>query len=208
MKYMLQTRMTIRVVLSIGLICPIFGLYAQDWTLTKSNDQVKVYTAKMPASKFKVIKVEALMDGSLQKLVNVLKDVNNNKRWVYKTKRSYKIDSVDTNDFRYYAETSVPWPLSNRDMVIRMQFMPDTVNHELQVQATGLPQAISEKNGIVRVKQFEGLWKVRQKSNGKLAIDYVLKIDPGGSISPGISNLFASNGPFETFNNLSKLLVQ
>ena len=200
--------MILKIVLSFGLICQAYSLFAQDWKLRKSNDAIKVFTAKEANSEFDIIKVEALVNGTIQKLMSILKDVSNNNKWVYKTKRSYMIDSVNSNEFLYYAETGVPWPFNNRDMVIRMQFKLDSINNSLQVQATGVPRAIPEKKGIVRINKFDGLWQVKQESNKKLAINYLLKINPGGSIPPGVSNMFVSNGPFETFNNLSKLLKQ
>ena len=200
--------MILKIVLSFGLIWQVFSLFAQEWKLSKSNEHIKVYTAKASASKFDMIKVEAFVDGTLQKLINILRDVGNNKKWVYKTKRSYMIDSLSPSEFLYYAETGVPWPFSNRDMVIRMQFMLDSMNNTLQVQATGVPHAIAEKKGLVRISKFDGLWQVKQETNKKLTINYLLKIDPGGSIPAGVSNLFLSNGPYETFNNLAKLLMQ
>ena len=187
-------------VLSLGTIA------AQEWKLSKSNDQIKVYTRHENDSRFNTIKVVAEFNGSIDKLIRILKDVNNNKNWVYKTNQARVIEIVNPHEFTYYAETSVPWPFSNRDMVIRMQFFHDATNDTLLVKATGLPEGIAQKEGLVRIKKFEGLWQVKQVSENKIAIQYLLKINPGGNIPPGISNLFVSNGPFETFNNLSKLL--
>jgi hypothetical protein len=183
-------------------------LLAQDWKLRKSNEHIKVFSSTEPNSEFDIIKVEAVLDGTIQKLVAILKDVSNNNKWVYKTRRSYLIDSINADEFLYYAETAVPWPFSNRDMVIKMLFMPDTINKKLIVQATGIPKAIPEKQGLVRISKFDGYWQVMQESNNKITINYLLKVDPGGSIPPGISNLFVSNGPFETFNNLARILKQ
>ena len=200
--------MIIKLMLCIGLICQSVSLSAQDWKLRKSNERIKVFSSSEPHSDFDIIKVEAEVDGTIQKLVSILKDVGNNNKWVYKTRRSYRIDSVNADEFLYYAETAVPWPFSNRDVVIKMLFIPDTINKKLIVQATGIPEAIPQKQGLVRIKKFDGYWQVTQESNNKITINYLLKVDPGGSIPPGISNLFVSNGPFETFNNLAKRLKQ
>ena len=48
----------------------------------------------MDSSKHKVIKVEAEMQGTLEKLITILKDVSNNKNWVYNTRRSYLVKAI------------------------------------------------------------------------------------------------------------------
>ena len=131
-------------------------LSAQDWQLKKSNNEVKVF-AKPSTAGVSMIRVEAKLQGTIDKLMTILKDVGNNKNWVYQTKQSYLINRINANEFQYYAETSVPI-LKNRDMVIRMQFMHDPVKQHLIITATGMPEAIPEKRGLVRIKTFNGKW--------------------------------------------------
>jgi hypothetical protein len=177
-----------------------------NWELSKDKNGIKVYTASNSTSKFKSIKVEANVEGTLEKLVNILMDVSNNKNWVYNTRYSYLIRKTSKNDILYYAETSLPWPISNRDMIIRMQFFHDTINKTLKVIATGVPDELPEKKGLVRIKYFNGLWDVKYNDENKMLINYILTMEPGGSVPAGITNMFISKGPYETFNNLSNAL--
>jgi hypothetical protein len=177
-----------------------------NWELSKDKNGIKVYTASNSTSKFKSIKVEANVEGTLEKLVNILMDVSNNKNWVYNTRYSYLIRKTSKSDILYYAETSLPWPISNRDMIIRMQFFHDTINKTLKVIATGVPDELPEKKGLVRIKYFNGLWDVKYNDENKMLINYILTMEPGGSVPAGITNMFISKGPYETFNNLSNAL--
>jgi len=183
-----------------------FTLSAQNWELSRNENNIKVYKGSSDSSKFKIIKVEAEMAGTLKKLIAILKDVGNNKNWVYNTKQSHLIKTINENEFLYYAETHLPWPFSNRDMVIRMHFDLDSLRNTLKIKATGEPDAAPEVSGKVRIRKFNGNWNVKYDGANKITIIYVLELNPGGNISPGISNLFVTKGPFETFNNLAKLL--
>jgi|SRR5689334_7263081 len=184
------------------------SLLAQDWELSKNENNIRVYKGKSDSSKYKIIKVEAEMEGTLQKLVAILKDVSNNKNWVYNTIESHLIREIGDNELLYYAETHLPWPFSNRDMVIRMHFDLDTVTNDLKIKATGEPGAVPEVSNKVRIPKFYGDWRVKFDGVNKITIVYFLEVNPGGSVSPAISNLFVTKGPFETFHNLSKLLVK
>src|SRR4051812_10783283 len=88
------------------------------WELDKTKNGIQVFTTKENTSKFKSVKVEAAFKGNLEKLVQILMHVENNKRWVYNTKQAYLLCRYSNNDILYYAETSLPFPLSNRDMAI------------------------------------------------------------------------------------------
>lgn len=199
--------MILSVLFSCCLAVTMSPVFAQDWKLKKSNEEIKVYAAKAEPG-FNMIKVEAVLHGNLKRFYAIMKDVKNNNKWVYNTKQSHMLDSVNTNDFRYYAETMLPWPLSNRDMIIRMQFRHDSVNNQLILKATGVPDALPEKKGIVRIRRFAGDWQVKQEKNNKLSITYFLKLDSGGSVPTAATNIFVATGPFETFKNLARLLKQ
>jgi hypothetical protein len=183
-------------------------LFAQDWELSKDENNIRVYKGKSDSSRYNVIKVEAEMQGTLMKLIGILRDVSNNKNWVYNTTQSHLVKKINDNEFLYYAETHLPWPFSNRDMVIRMHFDLDTLRNNLKIKATGEPSAVPEVDNKVRIQKFSGDWDVKYDGVNKITIVYFLEVNPGGNISPGISNLFVTKGPFETFNNLAKLLLK
>jgi hypothetical protein len=41
----------------------------------------------------------------------------------------------------------------------------------------------------------------------KIQIEYILKINPGGGIPPWMVNMFIARAPFETFKNLSRIIL-
>ncbi|MEO8413343.1 MAG: START domain-containing protein [Ginsengibacter sp.] len=178
-----------------------------NWELNKNKNGIKVYTQKTDSSDFKSVKVEAVFAGTCEKLAGILMGVDKNIKWVYNTKSLHLIKRFSANELIYYAETSLPWPMRNRDQAIRINLFPDSVNHSIKITTTGEPKAIPVTSGIVRVPYFLGVWHVKQISEGTISIEYYLNVDPGGSIPVWISNMFVAKGPYETFVNLSRLLT-
>lgn len=176
------------------------------WSLAKEKNGIKVFTSLNGTSKFKSIKVEAVLTGTLEKMVQLLLNASSNKDWIYNTKESYIIKRIGPTETLSYTETSVPWPASNRDIVINMQLNLDSKNNALKVVARGVPKAIAEKKGIVRIPFFNSLWDIKYDGKGKLLINYFLEMDPGGSVPAWITNMFVAKGPYETFNNLAEVL--
>lgn len=199
----MKTKLFLLLFFTVDALC----LFCQpEWELSKEGDGIKVYTAKMNNSGFKSVKVECVMEGTIEKLVTVLKNVDGNNHWVYNTKQTHLVKNISDNEFVYYAETSLPWPLRNRDMVINMLFEKNDQGNQLTVKATGVKDQEPEKDGKVRVPYFDGLWEVTQTDAAHITINYRLSVDPGGSVPAWAYNMFVSKGPYKTFNNLAGLL--
>lgn len=196
-----------RIAIAICLLLCGYASYSQDeWELTKEKNGIKVYTANETSSKFKSIKVEAVLTGTLQKLVKILLDVRNNKDWVYSTKQSYLLREINANEILYYSETALPWPVSNRDIPVRMRLNLNASNNTLKVTASGEPDALPVQKGIVRIRSFSTSWDVKYDGKNKINIIYYLRMDPSGNVPTHVTNMFITRGPYETFENLSKLL--
>jgi hypothetical protein len=177
-----------------------------NWQLVKDKDAIKVYTATPASGSLKYIKVEALLSGTIDKFISIFKNVPGQHRWVYKTKQSYIIHENTDNDFLYYNETALPWPMSDRDVAIHMIIKEDTLHHQLFISTVGVPKAIPVNDNIVRVPHFEGNWTVHVAGPGMIHVEYFLNLDPGGTIPAWIINLFVTKGPYETFQNLAHQL--
>ena len=178
----------------------------QDWELSKNKNGIKVYTRKTDSSDFKAVKVDAVLTGTPERLIDILMGIEKNIKWVYHTKTLRLIKRYNETELIYYAETSLPWPMKNRDQAIRIKVFPDSANRKVKITTVGEPGAIPATKGIVRVPYFLGIWDVQALNNHEISIQYYLNVDPGGSIPAWISNMFVAKGPYETFINLSNLL--
>lgn len=178
----------------------------KDWSLVNDDEWIQVYKSDMTHSSYKRIKVECTVDGTIDKLLTVLNDVNNHKNWIYNTKNAYIIKRVSTNEYYYYTETSLPWPMQNRDAVVHIKFRRDDANHALNIVAAGEPNYLAAISGRVRVPRSANSWQVTVPEPGKLHIVYVFEADPGGNLPSWLVNAFVNKGPYESFRKLAELL--
>jgi hypothetical protein len=190
------------------LLCLSSILHAQpNWQEKKSANGITVFQSESD-SKFKTVKVHAVLVGSKAKLVEILQAVDRNTEWVYATKRSYLVEKITDSNLVYYAETALPWPLKNRDQPIHMIIHPETSDSILNITTIGEPARIPENSNLVRIKKFSGIWKVKTIDSARIDIDYILNVDPSGSVPAWIVNIFVSKGPFETFSMLALKLKE
>jgi hypothetical protein len=133
-------------------------------------------------------------------------DIKGQKNWVYSTKSSSILKQVDVHEVIYYSEKSMPWPVTNRDAVMRLKINMDAPGNTMMVNATTVDGMVPVKKGIVRVPASKVYWRVTPISSNRMKIEYEAEVDPGGSVPAMVVNMFSTKGPLETFRQLKMLL--
>jgi len=192
-------------VIYLLIVLPVTAQY--QWKLSKDEDGIKVYLSTVPASALKAIKVECTLDGTIDKLIGVIQNVPMQKDWVYKNETAYVIKKINADDFYYYTEASIPWPLTNRDAVVHLKIINDILANLLTITEISDPHYIPEKKGKVRVPSSSVRWLVTSAGPGKISIVYTFEADPGGSLPAWLVNMFAEKGPYQSFKKLAAILA-
>jgi len=174
----------------------------KDWTLKTEKDGIKVYTKTFENSPFKAIKTTCTIDASLTRITAVLLDIKNTGDWVYATKTAVVLNQISASELIYYSEINVPWPASNRDFIVRLKVTQDEKTKAVSVDADNLPNHLPTYKGIVRIPHSYSKWLITPVNATQVRIEYVLQVDPGGSVPAWLINLFATRGPLESFINL------
>jgi hypothetical protein len=199
----------IRIKLAGLVLCSAFASVAigqYNWKLSKDEDGIKVYLSEVKHSKFKNIKVECTVEGTFDKLVTIINDVNNQKSWVYNNISSSLLKRVNANEFYYYTKTHLPWPMTNRDAVIHLKMDKDSLNRFLKISAVSVPGYVEKKSDLVRVPRSNISWYVTMPTTKTISIVYIFDAEPGGSLPAWAVNMFTEKGPYQSFKKLSGLL--
>jgi hypothetical protein len=186
-------------------------VYAQqtqnEWGLTKEQDGIKMYSRQSAQSKFNDIKVEAEFTGTVQQLTAILLDVEKYTDWAYATKSSVLIKKISKTEVIYYSEIDVPWPANNRDFYAHCKVTFDSSTHSAKVVSAGIKDYLPEKKNIVRIPVSNGTWNITSVGNKKLHVEYILQLDPGGTVPAWLLNIFSTKGPMETFEKLKQKMA-
>src|SRR5579872_6663154 len=108
------------------------------WDLKKDDEGIKVYTGTVPNSNIKAVKVTCILDASLSMLTALLMDTKAHEQWVYNTKTSYLVKQLGAGSQVYYSEISMPWPLTNRDVVVEMNISQQPGSNVMYVSANAV----------------------------------------------------------------------
>jgi len=194
-------------ILLILVISSIRALSQGEWNLKIDKPGLKVYNHKTDSSKFSEIKVEASYPGRLSDLAYILFDVAHHKDWSYGTRFGYVLKKISDSEILFYKEISTPPPLSNRDFVGSLAITQDPVTKVMTVKVKAVDGYLPVKDNLVRVMITIENWTVTPLPDETIKIDYYLKVNPGGSVSPFLVNMFATKAPYETFKSLKEQML-
>lgn len=193
--------------LFLVLMCAAWDVQAQDkWELKKNSDGIRIYTRMVAGSEIKELKADFETKGSISRLAGLLLDVPGQKDWVYSTKMSTVVKVIDEQELIYYSEKSMPWPVTNRDVVMHVKLVQDPAKRTLVMNAWAENNVIPVKKNLVRVPSSQVAWRVTTTENNLLKIEYYAKADPGGTVPAWVTNMFLTKGPYETFLKLKNKL--
>jgi hypothetical protein len=190
----------VMVFLGLTAVSEVFG--QQVWMLQKDESGVQVYTKSTQGSDFKTVKTVCTLQTTLTRMAAILLDVMRTPEWVYGTQSCKMLKQESPSSVFYYAEMGMPWPVKNRDFIIRISVVQDPLTKIVTVKAENKPDYIPEKKGNIRILISSGNWTITPLTKGQLRVQYELHVDPGGQLPASIVNMFMYDGPYETFKKL------
>lgn len=174
------------------------------WTLKTDEDGIQLYTKSVPGSSYKSLKTVCTLQTSLSSVAAVLLDVQQTKEWVYGTSTSGMLKQESPSAVYFYAEMGMPWPVTNRDFIVKISILQDPVSKIITVLAENYPDYLPEKKALVRIRNSSGKWLIEPLPNGRVRVEYQLYVDPGGVVPASLVNMFLGKGPLESFKSLKK----
>lgn len=180
-----------------------FNIAAQRvWTLKKDADSVKVYTSHTEESAFKSIKAIFTVNTTMSQLASMVWNVDGYDQWQYNTIVCKVLKKINDREMIYYAEIEAPWPVSNRDMVVRLKITQDENTKVMTIDTVSEPTFIPDEEDLVRVPMSKAQWIVTPLGKNKLKVEYTILIDPGGSVPAWMVNMVCVDAPYQSFTKL------
>jgi|GEM_PF-990176 len=182
-----------------------FYLDTAGWKLSKSKNNIIVYTRTPPETKVKEFRAITTMAASLDEIKKVLLDINSYTRWIDHLDSAKELGESTSTSAKAYSRLSVPWPFNDRDAVTLMTTRSSPAETIILLQLR--PDDIPQEDNVVRLRIGRGKWHLIKVSDNSTKVIYQFFADPGGYLPAWIVNLFVVDGPYKTLKNLSDMTM-
>lgn len=180
------------------------GLSAQSWELVKEDNGIRVFTRSEPGSSLKSFRGEKIIQASFDKICAVLDNPYDTSWWGDGISDIRVLAYEPLKFARYYMVYQLPWPMSDRDLVVETAVSQDAVTGERRFITRSLADQLPEKSGRVRMKDYRQSWTVQPMKEGKVRVVLEGSFNPGGNIPSSAYNLVVERTPVKSIRSLEE----
>jgi hypothetical protein len=178
---------------------------AADWEDLGVTDGVKVERKVVPTSDFIAFRGEKLIDLPIGQLVAWLLDDPRSVEWVDLQFLSREIRRLDENNKVIHQGFALPWPISDRDYVMRETAAYDDEAKVFTLYLISVVDpAVPERDDFVRAEVMRTFWRLTVREGGQTFVEVEVLTDPKGHLPVWIVNMIQKDWPHLTINGLER----
>ena len=181
---------------------------ADDWKLRRQGDGVTVSTQPAPGFSLSASRAETRVPVAVDAVLALLSDAPSFPYWFSDCVENRVLAQLSAGERIVYVVTDAPFPVSDRDSIIRTRVAHDAVTHAVTVTMLGQPDYVPLHAGRVRVPKLEGLWTLTPISATETQVKFELRADTGGSVPAFLAERQVTSGPFATMRRLRKWVLK
>jgi hypothetical protein len=168
-----------------------------------TQDGVSVFERTSPDRALPELRAQVEIDAGIYEVLAVIADVPNQTTWMHDCSEAKLVRQESETVLLIYNRTASPWPLSDRDVLLRSETTIVEPGQHVTVRfaATTDPEA-PPIDGVVRMPHVSGLYDLVALSPTRTRLTYDLDADPGGSIPAWAAVRTARQTPLETMRGL------
>lgn len=174
------------------------------WQPVRSDKGITVVRRSVEGTKLHEFQGTGIIEAPISTVMAVLNDADHRREWMKESKEQRTLEQVNPRTVILYNRIGAPWPVSDRDSVLRAVTAFDTRNRMVRIDITSTthPSAPPVK-GAVRMPFMVAHWYLWPAEGGRWTrAEYQVHADPGGSLPDWIINLVSKKIPHDTISAL------
>lgn len=181
---------------------------AQPWTRVKSQDGIDVFSRPVAGSPIHAVRGVMRVDSSLTALVALLRDYQARPRWDSLCAESRLQRSISQTEELVYLHDDLPWPVADRDMLMRVQWSQDPVSLAVTMQARAVDGDVPIVPGRIRLTEVVNSWVLTPLGDGTIEVSTQAHLDPAGPLPSWLINRLAVDSPYSALRNIRELATE
>ncbi len=189
----------------LGLVATLLvtaAAQAAEWELVYATENLSVQRRDYAESELDEIKGVVRVQATLNAVMALLKDAPFNKHWVYRSAGARILQDSGFAQAYVYGVVDAPFPMRDRDTVVRFDYQQEPLTKEITVAITNFPDFIPSNAQLIRVPKIGGHWHLKPEQDGWVQVSYQVYGDPGGWIPVWMANRAALVSVQETLRNM------
>jgi len=177
-------------------------IIAQDWELIRNEKGIEVHYKEADSKGIIKVKMTQTLETNLSTIAAVLTDFDNYENWKEACESSELIKTVNTQEFVYYYKTDLPWPINDRDCVLKFKISQDSTTKVVNAKATCVTGYVDLDDDYERDYDNVNVWTLTPVGTTKVKIYNYLEFKVIDGLPQWLVEQGVDSGPFNTMLNL------
>lgn len=192
--------------LSTLLAAPAAPAAENPWQSASDRAGVRVWKRNVADSAFVEFRAETTIRTSLSALLNLFYDLEAAPRWLDHTRRVRALRRDDaTREYVLLLETDMPWPIKDRDAVIKGVWKQDPQTLAVLMRGKSVEGLWPENPAYVR-NTIRSDWTFIPMGDGVVKVVMEGHVDPRGNLPGWAVNMLIQESPIATLGNMKRML--
>lgn len=173
------------------------------WELLQQDNDINIYSRPVDGSSYNEVKATVIINAPIAHVSTFLGDGNGCAKWRTKCKSSELIEPVSEHENYVYMVFDLPWPATDRDMVLHTRTEIDV---PAKTATVSLQSTTSRHPPSKHVRAAtSGRIVIRAVSDTQVEFTYIMHTELGGSLPIGLVNSQVADGAFQDLSLLRQL---
>ena len=181
-----------------------------EWKLRKDKLGIKVFTSKVPDSKYLAVSATMKIDATKpESIVSMIMDLENCKEWAVQCAKATVLERISETETYLYSRNNIPFPGRDRDAVTHVLWDRNAQTGIISMSSTVVDDNRVEKvKGVIRIKYAIARWRFTPNSDGSLLIESYAHVDPASDMPKWLLNSLLVGSPYSTMKRIRKRLSE
>ena len=183
------------------------ALAGSDWSLEIKKNNIDAYSRTVEGTDILEIRAITVVEAKMEVIAEVLRDIPANVEWRPKCVECRLLERHDRNSMTTYTRIDLPWPVSDRDVVIKADTSIN-LNTGRAVVSLGSVEhhKAPEMDGNVRIKEFFSQYYLEYINREQTGIIFTTRVNPAGRIPTFLANMFNKRFAYEEMIGLINMV--
>ncbi len=181
---------------------------AEEWTLESNTNDIAVYTRPFEGSDINEFKGVATLNAGIEVLLALLQDVGAQTEWMERCLKSEIVEKINEFERIVYNVTDVPWPFSDRDVVVKQNVKVDKKGRLIISFSSTNSELVPVNKNRIRMKTLKGEWIFELLDRNHTKVTYSIKTNPGGSLPAFMVNYASAKIPYKTLSGMKRMVTK
>lgn len=176
----------------------------KEWNVIDERRGITVSRKEQPDCGLPAFRGKGTIQGDVVQILALMLDSDAVEQWAYGVDDARRLKRINENQDLIYLYSDIPWPVRDRDMIVRRTVTVIKPGEEFRIDLKCEPDAVPEKSGVVRVRKCSSGFHLRRITADTTEIDYDMSLDPAGLLPKWAANYVAKTVPYKTLITLEE----